>query len=198
MFQSTHPHGVRQSQIEFYVELTKVSIHAPTRGATHPEFQKNVDDLVSIHAPTRGATVLSRSGIRPMVSFNPRTHTGCDLGNTHKRFGYCVSIHAPTRGATKPKTFRYFVPRGFNPRTHTGCDLRISRHRPSTVLSFQSTHPHGVRRYVIRRILRRAVVSIHAPTRGATAIRTASRSIPPVSIHAPTRGATYKDRSRSG
>ena len=124
MFQSTHPHGVRQSQIEFYVELTKVSIHAPTRGATHPEFQKNVDDLVSIHAPTRGATVLSRSGIRPMVSFNPRTHTGCDL--------------------------------------------RISRHRPSTVLSFQSTHPHGVRRYVIRRILRRAVVSIHAPTRGAT------------------------------
>ncbi len=54
--------------------------------------------------------------------FNPRTHTGCDLGNTHKRFGYCVSIHAPTRGATKPKTFRYFVPRGFNPRTHTGCD----------------------------------------------------------------------------
>ena len=122
MFQSTHPHGVRQSQIEFYVELTKVSIHAPTRGATHPEFQKNVDDLVSIHAPTRGATVLSRSGIRPMVSFNPRTHTGCDLGNTHKRFGYCVSIHAPTRGATKPKTFRYFVPRGFNPRTHTGCD----------------------------------------------------------------------------
>ena len=78
----------------------------------------------------------------------------------------------------------------FNPRTHTGCDLRISRHRPSTVLSFQSTHPHGVRRYVIRRILRRAVVSIHAPTRGATAIRTASRSIPPVSIHAPTRGAT--------
>ena len=147
MFQSTHPHGVRQSQIEFYVELTKVSIHAPTRGATHPEFQKNVDDLVSIHAPTRGATVLSRSGIRPMVSFNPRTHTGCDF----------VSKANPTM------TCR------FNPRTHTGCDLRISRHRPSTVLSFQSTHPHGVRRYVIRRILRRAVVSIHAPTRGATA-----------------------------
>ncbi len=145
MFQSTHPHGVRQSQIEFYVELTKVSIHAPTRGATHPEFQKNVDDLVSIHAPTRGATVLSRSGIRPMVSFNPRTHTGCDLGNTHKRFGYCVSIHAPTRGATKPKTFRYFVPRGFNPRTHTGCDLVVLTSSNNLI-----------------------IVSIHAPTRGAT------------------------------
>ena len=78
--------------------------------------------------------------------FNPRTHTGCDF----------VSKANPTM------TCR------FNPRTHTGCDLRISRHRPSTVLSFQSTHPHGVRRYVIRRILRRAVVSIHAPTRGAT------------------------------
>ena len=123
MFQSTHPHGVRQSQIEFYVELTKVSIHAPTRGAT----------------------VLSRSGIRPMVSFNPRTHTGCDLGNTHKRFGYCVSIHAPTRGATKPKTFRYFVPRGFNPRTHTGCDLVVLTSSNNLI-----------------------IVSIHAPTRGAT------------------------------
>ena len=79
----------------------------------------------------------------------------------------------------------------FNPRTHTGCDLRISRHRPSTVLSFQSTHPHGVRRYVIRRILRRAVVSIHAPTRGATSYIYNRYFAPVVSIHAPTRGATY-------
>ena len=78
----------------------------------------------------------------------------------------------------------------FNPRTHTGCDLRISRHRPSTVLSFQSTHPHGVRRYVIRRILRRAVVSIHAPTRGATSYIYNRYFAPVVSIHAPTRGAT--------
>ena len=78
--------------------------------------------------------------------FNPRTHTGCDIIYVQ---GHDLHVC-------------------FNPRTHPGCDLRISRHRPSTVLSFQSTHPHGVRRYVIRRILRRAVVSIHAPTRGAT------------------------------
>ena len=55
----------------------------------------------------------------------------------------------------------------FNPRTHTGCDsLKLSF--TLSLPKFQSTHPHGVRRYVIRRILRRAVVSIHAPTRGAT------------------------------
>ena len=168
MFQSTHPHGVRQSQIEFYVELTKVSIHAPTRGATHPEFQKNVDDLVSIHAPTRGATVLSRSGIRPMVSFNPRTHTGCDLGNTHKRFGYCVSIHAPTRGATL-----------------------LTKEVISSKPLFQSTHPHGVRLNNWSWRNRENGVSIHAPTRGATILITIHISQwLAVSIHAPTRCAT--------
>ena len=33
-----------------------VSIHAPTRGATHKGVSKFVGCIVSIHAPTRGAT----------------------------------------------------------------------------------------------------------------------------------------------
>ena len=34
-------------------------------------------------------------------SFNPRTHTGCDLPRVNNTFcAYKVSIHAPTRGAT--------------------------------------------------------------------------------------------------
>ena len=36
LFQSTHPHGVRQTTLQYYsMRLFKVSIHAPTRGATH-------------------------------------------------------------------------------------------------------------------------------------------------------------------
>ena len=36
----------------------KVSIHAPTRGATRPEEPFPMQGIVSIHAPTRGATVI--------------------------------------------------------------------------------------------------------------------------------------------
>ena len=58
--------------------------------------------------------------------------------------------------------------RGFNPRTHTRCDATTTNVTPFVCL-----------------------VSIHAPTRGATiATFIFSRYIMSVSIHAPTRGAT--------
>ena len=78
MFQSTHPHGVRLAKAAVLSGAVRVSIHAPTRGAT-----KYLDLLVqllkvSIHAPTRGATV-GKLGVSNFIK---------------------VSIHAPTRGAT--------------------------------------------------------------------------------------------------
>ena len=62
-----------------------VSIHAPTRGATHTAIRNHGADLheVSIHAPTRGAT-------RAKAARRSRL---CHRGQ--------VSIHAPTRGATR-------------------------------------------------------------------------------------------------
>ena len=60
-------------------------------------FAKN---RVSIHAPTRGATWAQRRLKRRVSRFNPRAHEGrddqiCGLGVLPN-----VSIHAPTRGAT--------------------------------------------------------------------------------------------------
>ena len=149
------------------------------------------------------------------MSFNPRTHTGCDGWSLPEDSPYqFVSIHAPTRGATKifPKLkhqlgFQSTHPHGvrlmpkitfdpvtgFNPRTHTGCDDCFDT---SNLVDtrFQSTHPHGVRRYRIGgKCNNRKIVSIHAPTRGATSevsfLCIANRK---VSIHAPTRGATVQ------
>ena len=57
----------------------KVSIHAPTRGATPWANRPLVSRKVSIHAPTRGAT----------------------LPGATAEEGAKVSIHAPTRGATE-------------------------------------------------------------------------------------------------
>ena len=55
-FQSTHPHGVRLYRIKRERLITRVSIHAPTRGATDLVAQIGTQKAVSIHAPTRGAT----------------------------------------------------------------------------------------------------------------------------------------------
>ena len=99
-----------------------VSIHAPTRGATIRVLLRCHSSVVSIHAPTRGATQSGGGSALVHAGFNPRTHTGCD-GNT-----------------------RFFIKfiGSFNPRTHTGCDELINN-LFSHPYTFQSTHPHGVR-----------------------------------------------------
>ena len=79
------------------------------------------------------------------MCFNPRTHEGCDV---------LFLVSAVTNSS-------------FNPRTHEGCDEVINKvivHE----LWFQSTHPQGVRQDEELRIIRPRIVSIHAPTRGAT------------------------------
>ena len=192
-----------------------VSIHAPTRGATRRSGSTiGCYRIVSIHAPTRGATQQVLGLSRAVRGFNPRTHTGCDIVMSLVNHNYeFVSIHAPTRGATEPVLRSItFVTRRFNPRTHTGCDSGVGYSLEKG--KFQSTHPHGVRhledraRYFVRLesfnprthtgcdsdnmlYLPQYNVSIHAPTRGATAEKAAEQQAKQiVSIHAPTRGAT--------
>jgi len=78
-----------------------------------------------------------------------------------------VSIHAPARGATFQKSFHEILEN-----------------------VFQSTHPRGVRRWLVRRRLFFIHVSIHAPARGATQFLPFPLKGGAVSIHAPARGAT--------
>ena len=127
------------------VHCTKhVSTHAPARGATEIPDDKTQAVVVSTHAPARGATEKDSLFNGLLVSFNPRTRTGCDSG---------------------PGSLRRRQP-GFNPRTRTGCDLvfivhayeynNVSTHAPARGATdlfyrdtdhvvFQPTHPHGVR-----------------------------------------------------
>ena len=99
-FQSTHPRGVRHVEYTSYVEHCRISIHAPTWGATgawcdvffaykfqstHPRgVRRSLHRAVrrvqgiSIHAPTWGATSRTRRKAGATAYFNPRTHVGCD------------------------------------------------------------------------------------------------------------------------
>ena len=55
---------------------------------------------------------------------------------------------------------------------------------------FQSTHPQRVRLMKQFNNILQKIVSIHAPTKGATQRHRATQQQIPVSIHAPTKGAT--------
>ncbi len=147
----------------------KVSIHAPAWGATKSIERHCRVFLVSIHAPARGATAAVSWPCRTFsfqstLPRGERRKTGSTYNSTTD-----VSIHAPARGATictsfnrsLMPSFQSTLPRGerhlhgynscpktcFNPRSRAGSDTTFH-------LS-----------------VRRELVSIHAPARGATDCR---------------------------
>ena len=142
-FQSTHPRGVRHTDVVVVTTVTAISIHAPTWGATSSLFHCR-------------ATLLFQST-------HPRGVRRASVGAGHRERP--ISIHAPTwvrpqRGHPPPDLvkFQSTHPRGvrrmnkrrryfyddFNPRTHVGCDVQDLR----SLVGQQ--------------------ISIHAPTWGAT------------------------------
>ena len=122
MFQSTHPHGVRLRNCRQLLNITNVSIHAPTWGATYRSNALSRCIEVSIHAPTWGATKGLEKVVDVIESFNPRTHMGCDMLARKAAEKKEVSIHAPTWGATVAKSYYEGSIPSFNSRTHMGCD----------------------------------------------------------------------------
>ena len=144
----------------------KVSIHAPTRGATsQSETHLEVFEFQSTHPhgvrPMRTTIQTMRirfqsthpHGVRlnpdqqhrnTRICFNPRTHTGCDTqGCTNAMPPFLFQSTHP-HGVRRPKTWSIITYNSFNPRTHTGCDHGAELPSPAYE------------------------VSIHAPTRGAT------------------------------
>ena len=100
-----------------------------------------------------------------------------------------ISIHAPTRGATLSSNAIKVLRQNFNPRSHEGSDSSAAASSDSFSL-FQSTLPRGERLRVGWARECHIVISIHAPTRGATTITLYAQWRKSISIHAPTRGAT--------
>ena len=109
-----------------------ISIHAPAWGATpRPQITKKLYDI-SIHAPAWGATINSKVTRNNDRNFNPRTRMGCD-----------------PRYVTTIMICLYF-----NPRTRMGCDVNQSL-QTQRMHPFQSTHPHGVRPWLLQTVTRR-------------------------------------------
>ena len=102
-FQSTLPQGERQwKPLEIWMEK-KISIHAPTRGATSGSVELRNPHWISIHAPTRGATARkAEEGAASLISIHAPTR-GATLSLRGASPPTEISIHAPTRGATRKR-----------------------------------------------------------------------------------------------
>ena len=144
-FQSTHPHGVRHPRLARVFHTTQVSIHAPTRGATRKPKQILLAVLSFNPRTHTGCDPAPISFGVDYLSFNPRTHTGCDNSSCEPSdSSIFVSIHAPTRGATRRKNkSKGYVIVSIHAPTRGATNFGrffVSKNK------FQSTHPHGVRR----------------------------------------------------
>ena len=125
-------------------KLASISIHAPTRGATQLYREDFERAIISIHAPTRGATSYYFLLLLPILfqSTLPREERPQppNIANTTIRFQSTLPREE------RPIDIKFYVPKiDFNPRSHERSDgsQRITRAASN--------------------------ISIHAPTRGATA-----------------------------
>ena len=143
-----------------------ISIHAPPRGATRICRGQPVGELISIHAPPRGATRKARERIidgEISIHAPPRGATG--IAQAERPHGM-ISIHAPPRGATVPMTLTVVpILFQFTP-LREGRPVRgLSR---GAIPLFQFTPLREGRHSLPACLAYSALISIHAPPRGAT------------------------------
>ena len=167
------------------IPVVGVSIHAPTRGATESfdprphargdaaEMIQSPSKSVSIHAPTRGATVrahtrMFRSGMPTMFRSTPPREGR--RWSFHLSFGHLITgpfrSTPPREGRQLSKDFPRQLSR-FDPRPHA----RGDRRRGEGAAAGFDPRPHARGDRLLFGSWRQYnTVSIHAPTRGATAI----------------------------
>ena len=160
--------------LKFLCHIIRISIHAPTRGATSSSKVGYASENISIHAPTRGATLISASRLPYHLNFNPRSYKRSDDEIIRNQFIEDISIHAPTRGATL-KVFTLRINTLFQSTL-----LQEERHTFHPHRAFhQDFNPRSYKRsdFISSPSLLFEVISIHAPTRGATSCSSMSSSI---------------------
>ena len=170
----------------------KISIHAPARGATVYLGCFNPTKYISIHAPARGATdgteIFPRAG---RFQFTP-LREGRLFALLRSSAACLISIHAPARGATCRCDISGLGRPYFNSRPcergdpfsffdHVACNIfqftplregRRQKHEENQRESeFQFTPLREGRQEKVHIYVRIVHISIHAPARGATAIR---------------------------
>ena len=101
MFQSTHPHGVRQTLFNLIVIYRSVSIHAPAWGATSLRLNWIAWVMFQSTHP-HGVRHVSQYGLSARPLFQSTHPHGVRLNRRYlENIALRVSIHAPAWGATQ-------------------------------------------------------------------------------------------------
>ena len=160
-------HERSDKALKLIVSFHKISIHAPTRGATERVRALVAKIKISIHAPTRGATDELWSGISEFFIFQStlpreeRQWSVCLLMWLHQYFNPRSHERSDLR-----LCIRLGLTLNFNPRSHERSDvlvrsgLRLSR--------YFNPRSHERSDGKVCCDIKRIKISIHAPTRGAT------------------------------
>ena len=166
---------------------------------------------ISIHAPTNGATAAALSSPVRSPNFNPRSDERSDFKHIALLVPVSISIHAPTNGATTftfcflqlvlfqstlRRTERHILACiksmcvHFNPRSDERSDLLGLRYGRVITSHFNPRSDERSDGLCNVRLCLLSSISIHAPTNGATPSVYICPSSRYISIHAPTNGAT--------
>ena len=170
-------------------DAIKLSIHAPTRGATNASSTASADSIFQstfLQEERQFLSFASGSYFYFQSTLLQEERRPTQRGKM--RYLY-LSIHAPTRGATTKTghipvlgNFQSTLLQEERPEDIIGlvCNMWLSIHAPTRGATTTTTI-----------MLSTLSLSIHAPTRGATQTPHAYFTKPNLSIHAPTRGATF-------
>ena len=122
--------------------------------------------------------------------FNPRSHEGSDTSGLRSTCWTVAFQSTLPRGERRVWCLPLLLPaQYFNPRSHEGSDeMPTTRSSWHTYFNPRSHEGSDVGDERLAGVLR--VISIHAPTRGATVAGLHRDTHAHISIHAPTRGAT--------
>ena len=167
-FQFTRPRGARRFPFFRCFPRTRVSIHAPARGAT-PKRKNRSGQCSSFNSRAReGRDALQVATPAKRDGFNSRAREGRDRRPPIRAKTIIPFQFTRPRGARRGKAASQEPSQCFNSRAREGRDSPPGSRATSSRRSFQFTRPRGARRYPFAGRSRPPMVSIHAPARGAT------------------------------
>ena len=143
-------HTGSDDDLELPSSVDKISIHAPTRGAT--ELKITVAGVPKFQSTLPHGERQVTKGIGAFYNnFNPRSHTGSDeygVRSGSELLNFNPRSHTGSDKVTKGIGAFY---NNFNPRSHTGSDMCLVLLYEVQEI-FQSTLPHGERQQYYTKI----------------------------------------------
>ena len=121
----------------------KISIHAPTRGATSTCEARYIISLYFNPRSYKRSDFLLHNSACPHVNFNPRSYKRSDtIDEEYGLIEIYISIHAPTRGATLLILKRIYILGNFNPRSYKRSDYALNR----IIMTSRNFNPRSYKR----------------------------------------------------